>query len=48
MNHFIDTVLMLGGVVAAVAVAAMCGVCLLVWLAGGPWGQRSGAWHPGD
>jgi hypothetical protein len=35
MIEIINTILMLGGVMAAGAVAVMCGVCLLVWMAGG-------------
>lgn len=35
MMDFINTILMLGGLAAASAVAVMCGVCLVVWLAGG-------------
>ncbi len=35
MINFINTLLMLGGLVAAAAVAMMCGVCLVVWVAGG-------------
>ena len=35
MIEFINTLLMLGGLVAAGAVAVMCGVCLVVWMAGG-------------
>ena len=35
MIEFINTILMLGGMVAAGAVAVMCGVCLVVWMAGG-------------
>jgi hypothetical protein len=35
MIEIINTILMLGGLVAAGAVAAMCGVCLVVWIAGG-------------
>ena len=31
----IDLILILGGLVAALAVCAMCGVGLVVWLAGG-------------
>jgi len=35
MIGIINTMLMLGGLVAAGAVAVMCGVCLVVWVAGG-------------
>ena len=35
MMSFINSLLMLGGLVAAGAVAVMCGVCLVVWVAGG-------------
>jgi hypothetical protein len=35
MKDLINTLLMLGGLAAAGAVAVMCGVCLVVWLAGG-------------
>jgi hypothetical protein len=35
MIEIINTILMLGGLVAAGAVAVMCGVCLVVWIAGG-------------
>jgi len=31
----IDLILMFGGILAALAVSAMCGVGLVVWLAGG-------------
>jgi hypothetical protein len=33
--NMIDLILMLGGFVAALAVCAVCGLGLLVWLAGG-------------
>ncbi len=35
MMELINTVLMLAGLIAAGAVAVMCGVCLVVWVAGG-------------
>ncbi len=35
MMDFINTFLMVGGLAAAGAVAVMCGVCLVVWVAGG-------------
>ncbi len=31
----IDLILMFGGILAALAVSAMCGLGLVVWLAGG-------------
>ncbi len=31
----IDLILMFGGLAAALAVSAMCGLALVVWLAGG-------------
>lgn len=34
MNKF-DLILMIGGLLAALAVAAVCGLGLVVWLAGG-------------
>ena len=40
MMEFINTLLMLGGLVAAGAVAVMCGVCLVVWMAGGKIASR--------
>ena len=35
MVNFINTFLMLGGLVAAGVVAVLCAVCLVVWVAGG-------------
>jgi hypothetical protein len=48
MNDFLNYVLMLGGLVAAVAVGVMCVVVLFVWLAGGAQKNRSEAWRPAD
>jgi hypothetical protein len=35
MINFINSLIVIGGLLAAGAVAVMCGVCLAVWLAGG-------------
>jgi len=40
MMDFINKLLMVGGLVAAAAVAVMCGVCLVVWVAGGKTASR--------
>ena len=40
MFNFINSLLMIGGLVAAGAVAAMCVVCLVVWMAGGKIASR--------
>lgn len=34
MIDLIDTMFLIGGLLAAVAVAAMCLVCLVVWMVG--------------
>jgi len=40
---FIDLILMLGGLLAALAVSAVCGLGLVVWLAGGnPFPPKTG------
>jgi hypothetical protein len=40
MLGFLNTILLVGGMMAAVAVGVMCGVCLFVWLAGGRFATR--------
>ncbi len=35
MINFINTLLLFGGLASAAAVAVMCAVCLVVWVAGG-------------
>jgi nitrate reductase NapE component len=39
-NEFLDIVLAAGALMAALAVAVMCGVGLVVWLAGGKVDRR--------
>lgn len=34
MNNLLDTIILVGGLLAAGAVAVMCLVCLVVWLVG--------------
>jgi hypothetical protein len=46
MMNLIDTLLLLGAVAAALALAGMCGVGLFVWLAGGRLGNAPEAWQP--
>lgn len=48
MNDLLNFLLMLGGLVAAAAVAGMCVVVLFVWLGGGTQKERSEAWRPAD
>ena len=35
MNSLLDTIILVSGLLAAVAVAGMCLVCLVVWMVGG-------------
>jgi hypothetical protein len=46
MMNLIDTLLLVCAVVAALALAGMCGVGLVVWLAGGRLGHAPEAWRP--
>ena len=39
--HLIETLLLIGSLVAACAVAAVCGLGLVVWLAGAPPDSRA-------
>lgn len=40
MINYINTFFLFAGLAAAAAVAVMCGVCLVVWMAGGKLGTR--------
>lgn len=46
--HTIDLVLLCGGLVATLAVAAMCGLVFVVWLGGAHPTPASEAWRPAD
>lgn len=48
MYDIIDILMLVGGALAAVAVAGMCMVSLVVWLAGLDWGHAAEAWRPAD
>lgn len=38
--NIIDLCLILGGLLAALAVSVVCGLGLVVWFAGGQWARR--------
>lgn len=48
MEGLFKILVLLGGAAAAVAVAAMCAVCLFVWVAGLHSMTASEAWRPAD
>jgi len=48
LTLFIKVLVVLGGLVAALGVAVMCGICLLVWVAGLGAPKRTEAWPPPD
>ena len=48
MHAIVEFLLILGGALAALAVAGMCGVCLVVWLAGCVSPDTTEAWRQAD
>ncbi len=48
MDAIFEFLVILGGALAALAVAGMCGVCLVVWLAGGGAHEPTEAWRQAD
>jgi hypothetical protein len=48
MHALLNFIILLGGLAAAAAVAGMCVVTLLVWMAGWMQKEPSEAWRPAD